>query len=387
MRDNLIIPEDIIVGLQNRRDSLTEKLGFVTFNDGKIIRQEKTWNSWRDQKQEPLNFKNEPTSGFILNKGVKRYGYYGSGSSKIRVYDPRGFEFEISVDNLMFVLMHSDVSKQDIQEKCIYAWQGKNIVLLPINSEEYQESIKYTNKRDKKISAKELVIGHTYSHKKEKNNFVYIGRYDYYYVDKYNIFSPVKDHVFYNIENDKFEIIKINLLAELISDKDDSSVSDLIETFKKSIHGSAIKKFKLGSFNNFNAYDNQYYYRKSCYLFKILEDLKIEKISIQYVEIEDKKYISSINNEYLLKGLNEFEKIYDTLYQKEHNDKFFVWKRDLKDIPKKFEGLIELQNDHYGQQYFLNFDKIIQSYLEQGYSDTLLVELDSESIQALDYFN
>lgn len=78
MRDNLIIPEDIVVGLQNREDSLTEKLGFVTFNDGKILRQEKNWNNWRDKNQTPLELKNEPTSGFILNKGVQRYGYYGS---------------------------------------------------------------------------------------------------------------------------------------------------------------------------------------------------------------------------------------------------------------------------------------------------------------------
>ena len=31
--------------------------------------------------------------------------------------------------------MHSDVSKRDIVEEMVYAWNGKDLVLLPVNSE------------------------------------------------------------------------------------------------------------------------------------------------------------------------------------------------------------------------------------------------------------
>lgn len=384
MKDNLIIPENIIVGLQNRRDSLTDKLGFVTFHDGKIFRQEKTWNNWRDQTQEPLEFKNEPTSGFILNKGVKRYGYYGSGRSVVRVYDPRGFEFEISVDNLMFVLMHSDVSKQDIQEKCIYAWNGKNLVLLPINSEEYQDSVNYTNKQTKKIAAKDLVVGNCYSHKKEKSNFVYIGRQDYYYSDYYKIFSMVKDHVFYNIEKNTFEIIKINLLAELISDNDEYQVDELIEQFKLSIHGSAMKEFTTGEFNNFSDEKNKNkIYRREYSLFKTFNSLVIEKISIYYFEFNEKKYVRDIDK--LMYKKEEERLSYNSNYNR--NSNIFNRcknKNSISEELKEYSVFVEVYPNS-GHEYLLDFEKTIEHYVKNGYSDNVLVKLESGALQNFDY--
>src|ERR1035437_6359770 len=134
---NLYIPKKIKTGFQERQGTFTGKLAYINyFDDKNVLRKEKSWQSWRDSKIEPIEFENTPRNGYLFNKGVKRDGYYwGSGRSVIRVYDPRDFEFEVTVDNLIGILMHSDVSKRDIVEECIFAWEGTELVLLPVNSE------------------------------------------------------------------------------------------------------------------------------------------------------------------------------------------------------------------------------------------------------------
>jgi hypothetical protein len=100
------------------------------------------------------------------------------------VWDPRDFEFEISVDNLIGILMHADVSKRDITEPCVFAWNGTELILLPTNSLEYQESIKHTEKQGKKFSAKDLTAGFTYSLKEDRTTrVVYLGRFPRYSID------------------------------------------------------------------------------------------------------------------------------------------------------------------------------------------------------------
>lgn len=181
MKTNLYIPKTITIGFQNRSDTFTGKLGYVIYTDHKgVLRKEASWNSWRDKKITAVTVDNTPQQGFTLNKGIQRDGYWGSGRSVIRVWDPRDFEFEISVDNLIGILMHADVCKRDITESCVFAWNGTELVLLPTNSVEYQESVAHTEKQVKKFSAKELTPGYTYSVRKENQSVVYLGLFERY---------------------------------------------------------------------------------------------------------------------------------------------------------------------------------------------------------------
>jgi hypothetical protein len=178
---NMFIPKRIRVGFKERKDTFTGKLSYIIYYDEKgKIRKETSWDGWRDKNFDFVEFDNVPQNGYIFNKGIKRDGYWGSGRSVIRVYDPRDFEFEISVDNLMGVLMHSDVSKRDIVEKCIFAWNSGELVLLPVNSQEYEASVAYTQKQDQKISSKELVPGYTYQAKKIDTPLIYVGKYEWF---------------------------------------------------------------------------------------------------------------------------------------------------------------------------------------------------------------
>ena len=42
----------------------------------------------------------------------------------IRVHDPRGFEFEITVDTLLTILSNSDISRSDVAQECVFGWYG-----------------------------------------------------------------------------------------------------------------------------------------------------------------------------------------------------------------------------------------------------------------------
>ncbi len=197
MTTKFYIPPKIHIGFQNRKDTYTGKLAFITYIDEKgLFRQENAWNGWRDKKIAPIELDNVP-SRFIFNKDVKRSGHW-SDVTKVRIYDSRDFEFEIDVSNMMQILMYSDISKRDIVQECVFAWNGKNLVLLPTNSEQYLESLENTKKVNTKFSLKDIVVGQTYS-TKNNNNVIYLGHFEWakhsYMTDSMQ--SVGKKHIFY----------------------------------------------------------------------------------------------------------------------------------------------------------------------------------------------
>lgn len=173
----MYIPKKIKVGFQKRNETYTGKLAYIIYYDEKgKIRKQASWEGWRDKTIEAVEFDNVPAKHFTLNKGVKRDGYWGDGRSMIRVFDHRDFEFEISINNLVGILMHTDISKCEILHECVYAWNGTELVLLPTNSIEYQGSVEHTARMDTKFSTKELAVGHTYT-TKQNAEVVYLGRH------------------------------------------------------------------------------------------------------------------------------------------------------------------------------------------------------------------
>ena len=113
----LFIPSRIKVGFQVRSECFTKQLAYIIYYDatGKL-RKEKSFNGWIDTTIPTLELDNTPRSGFILNKDVTRdsWSHYSSGRSMIRVYDDRGFEFEITPSNLLFILMNTNCNKREL---------------------------------------------------------------------------------------------------------------------------------------------------------------------------------------------------------------------------------------------------------------------------------
>lgn len=179
----VFVADKIRCGYNHRRDTYTGKLAYVIYYDAKgKIRKEQSWNSWRDHSIEPHEFDNTPQVGFVINKGISRStgGWHNDTVTKVRIWDPRGFEFEISLSNLICILQHSDVSKRDIVVPCVYAWEGTELILLPTNSDEYAAAQEHTSKQHNVFKSKDLVVGRTYESKRDKTNLIYLGYLPYY---------------------------------------------------------------------------------------------------------------------------------------------------------------------------------------------------------------
>lgn len=182
MKTNMLVPKKLNVGYQERSDTYTGKLSYVIYYDEKnVLRKEKSWDSWRDNRIQNEEFDNVPTEGFVLNKHV---GGYSSGwdhrNSYIRVYDPRGFEFEISVENLLYILENCNCIKgKGIEGKLVYAWDGSDLVLTPVDAPDYKKLQTYNETlfSTNKIYAKDLIVGRTYKTNKN-DDYVYLGKFD-----------------------------------------------------------------------------------------------------------------------------------------------------------------------------------------------------------------
>ena len=106
MKTNIFIPQTIKVGYVNRSNTYTGKLAYVIYYDHKNkLRKEKSWEAWRDSEIEANEYQNTPISGFVLNR---KAGGYSTGwnhrQTYCRVFDPRNFEFEITIPNLLYIL-------------------------------------------------------------------------------------------------------------------------------------------------------------------------------------------------------------------------------------------------------------------------------------------
>jgi hypothetical protein len=194
-------------------------------------------NLSKDPKMKVEEYENIPTEGFVLNK---KAGGYSSGwnhrATYCRVYDPRGFEFEISIPNLLFILQECDSYKgKALEGEFVYAWDGKDLVLLPTSSSDYQESKKFTKLQSGKVSTKELVEGGIYKDK-HLNDYVYLGKF-YYETKWYNNkgYNIQKMFVFYDVKNKSIQAFtSMSNFVKVVDNTPVSNYAELLDIFNYS---------------------------------------------------------------------------------------------------------------------------------------------------------
>lgn len=214
----LYIPEILKVGFQNREDTFDGKLSYIIYFDEKgKLRKESSWLGWCHKSIPSLEIKNEVFKNPTLNKSIQRYGYnFGSGRNMLRIYDPRGFEYEISISNFVGISQYCDMLKSELVGEFVYAFEDGDLILLPVNSEQYKEAKQDTLNKNTKVSAKNLIPGNVYT-ANNGNTCIYIGKYNINKdVNKYHhlpICSSGKKHIFYIEEEGVFKDIGVSTLG------------------------------------------------------------------------------------------------------------------------------------------------------------------------------
>ena len=250
----LNIPERLIIGFRKGYDTFTGLLSYVTYYRGGKIAKEVSWSSWRDKSIDPQEIDNTPVEGFFINKkvGGSRSGW-NYRQPYCRIYDPRGFEFEITFDNLIYILQNCSYdSEKGLIGKFVYAWDSAQLVLLPINSEDYTASRKLKEDADKaNIKAKDLIPGKAYKTKKFDVAY-YLGnlKWRIQYTNKTTGAKEIKfpEYHTFLVKGGSCVIedtaIGINTMSNILVAKDDITSLDAIETkyyiekFKNSIYGN-----------------------------------------------------------------------------------------------------------------------------------------------------
>jgi hypothetical protein len=273
MNEQLFIPEVIRFGGQKRQNCFTGVLGYIIYYDktGKL-RKETSWESWRHNDIEPVNYDNVPTEGFVLNKkvgGTKESYGWDTRQEYCRVYDPRGFEFEITIPNLLFILQEcSSVRGKGLEGKFVYSWSGTSLVLLPVDCEEYRKSTGFTELQGKTVSAKELIPGATYITKKQEA-LVYVGRFDYYeWNGRYNSGPErvkTRKHVFRSGDNFLYQS-DIKNIASLVNGDTVENYAFLVDEYNKSECAAQIKSITPTVVGDTGLTENNSWYNSTRYL-------------------------------------------------------------------------------------------------------------------------
>lgn len=182
------IPQKLKIGFDKRKDQYVDRLGFINYYKPEgDLRFKKAFDDWIDVSIPTEEYDNIPTEGFVLDKGDPNNTWksFTTTPDYIRVYDPRGFEFNISTQNLLYILDFCEIKAGKLLTgEFVYAWigeQGNNVQLLPVASPEYQEALKTMDMLLKKKEFKEedLEVGKIYIHKKD-GRLVYLGKFPNY---------------------------------------------------------------------------------------------------------------------------------------------------------------------------------------------------------------
>lgn len=164
MNSKVTIPEKHYLGMVHR-EGHDCPLGFITpwGEDAAAKKRMKTVDDWCNSNRKgalPASvMENTPMLGFKMSGDIRR-GMRG-GQDKWRIVDPRGFELEITSENLSMLLADTTLEKGEILDQCVWAREGGQNLLLTTVSQEYIEAVKMTEIATSTASWKEAKLGYT----------------------------------------------------------------------------------------------------------------------------------------------------------------------------------------------------------------------------------
>jgi hypothetical protein len=278
-----------------------------------VLRKEASWNSWRDKSIDNVIHENIPTSGFVLNKKVGDYGGWNHRQAYVRIYDPRDFEFEITVSNLLYILENTNSIKgKGLEGEFVHAWDGKENFLLPTNSPDYIEITNFNKILHEKtyIKSKELILGATYK-TKDNQEWVYMGRFDCHEYGKVS-----KKYFFFDSSRtySYFQTLK-SLNDKLIGVVSEDCVGNYAEIFDKLEHSTYYSPVD-DSKDEYVAYDFNVLVNKinSRWIYCYSEDHESIEIRANYQNPELFKVIVRNNNDYWNREKTVYEGTLESIY-------------------------------------------------------------------------
>ena len=365
MRSSIFIPKTINVGYQNRSGTYTGKLAYVIYYDEKgKLRKETSWNGWRDKNIPNNEYDNIPTEGFVLNK---KAGDYSTGwdhrHAYCRVYDPRGFEFEITIENLLYILENANCIKgKGLEGEFVYGWDGKDLVLMPVESPDYKEISEFNRivHGNECIKAKDLIVGATYL-TKNNESWIYMGKFDVY--NRYGDWDSRGKYFWFWKGNyfEQYRTIPKNRFIKCIDDKCSEKYADIFKKLEEnpeySPYDSSKDKYKYFTLDDFKEEHGDYWWTKNQFISEYYA--KGNKHVFKFLEQDDGLYIvrekQALQDYWRTENYVEVTDIFPTASKMVKSNRYPY--NDIEEkhmIPVTIEQIFETMKPMYIQKYLAN---------------------------------
>lgn len=175
---------------ENRQTASGKPLGFAVPDgtDSAAKKRKKTVDEWASGRYYYSNeetpaagkvYDNVPMTGFRLTEWN---GRYVTDNKVVRVLDPRGFELEIYIPNLMDIILNCEVDHGLIKEELVWLREGANNRLVRTADPTFAEAKRLTEAAGQKLNTPRLghevgdIISNTYG------TFLYMGLMDVEFV-------------------------------------------------------------------------------------------------------------------------------------------------------------------------------------------------------------
>jgi hypothetical protein len=117
-------------------------------------------DGWSRGKMKSVIIENKPMIGFRVSRGLRRLGWSHHATS-VRIEDPRGFEVDISVSNMMMLTDNNLLENGEILRECVWGRDGGMNVLLPVNSQPYLQATENTERMASTVNSRSVQLGDT----------------------------------------------------------------------------------------------------------------------------------------------------------------------------------------------------------------------------------
>lgn len=112
----------------------------------------------KDNGLEPVVLENKPMYGFKISRALRSNGWR-SEIQTVSIEDPRGFQFDVTVANLIMLTDNNLIHNGEIIQQCIWARDGQSNLLLPVNCQPYQDALVNTDRVSKRVNTRAVRPG------------------------------------------------------------------------------------------------------------------------------------------------------------------------------------------------------------------------------------
>jgi len=165
------------VGLRYEETKSGFPLGFAVPDgtDGAAKKRKESVNRWAGKPGKRVY--NVPSNGFVLVDWESRYS---TDNKVVRVIDPRGFELEIYIPNLMDLVLNTTIEQGEIKAHLVWIRDGANNRLIRADSPEFElakANLKKTPKKKLRHEPGDIIKAGNWD-----DEYLYLGLVDVEYI-------------------------------------------------------------------------------------------------------------------------------------------------------------------------------------------------------------